>query len=108
MVYTYAPLAIYVVSSLLLYFETCLITSALDHVRRRPHTFNQSLIVYCLLMPLLLLPVVPVVLMFSLDQRGVATTQSLVYAGIVWIAGLSTAVPAYWYATRPIRAQVSS
>lgn len=99
----YVPITVYLVSAVLLYVQTCMITSALDHIRHRPHRLQQTICVYCLLAPILVTPIVPIVLLLNLDSAGQAQSSTLVYAGALWAAGLFAALPAYWYATRPVR-----
>ena len=94
------PLAIYVVSAVLLYTETCLIASALDRLRHAPHNRRRNTAIFLLIIPLLLLPVIPVILLLTLDYDYRVTTRTLSYAVLLWLTGLCSAVPAYLYARR--------
>ncbi len=94
------PLGIYFVSACLLYLETCLIASAMAHLRHAPHGGRRNLAVLLLLVPLVLLPAVPIVLLFTLDYDCRATPRTLLYAVVLWVVGLGSAIPAYLYAKR--------
>ncbi len=94
------PLAVYVISALLLLLETSLVSAALQHLRGMPHTPGTRFALACLLAPLVLLPLVPVVFLMTLDFKGKATPDGYVYAAIIWLGGIIAALPSYWYLTR--------
>jgi hypothetical protein len=94
------PFGIYFISALLLCFETWLIASATDLLRHAPVDGRRTVAMLMMLVPLILLPAVPVVLLCTLDYDCRATTRTLSYAILLWVAGLATSVPAYLYARR--------
>ncbi|MBD3240777.1 MAG: hypothetical protein GF331_09350 [Chitinivibrionales bacterium] len=100
MVVVMVPLAIYVISALLLFLETFLVSAALQHIRGMPHGFGTRIALACLLAPLVLLPLVPVVFLMTLDFKGKATPEGFVYAAVIWLGGIISALPSYWYLTR--------
>lgn len=100
MVVVMVPLAVYLVSALLLFLETSLVSAALQHMRGLPYTWGTRLALTCLLAPLILLPLVPVVFLMTLDFKGKATPEGFVYAALIWLGGIIAALPSYWYLTR--------
>jgi hypothetical protein len=94
------PLAIYAISALLLYVETWLISSAMEHLARAPHGMRRRIAITLLLVPLLMLPAVPIVLLLSLDYDCRITIRTVAFAASMWLLGLLSAIPAYLYAKR--------
>ena len=100
MVTIIVPLVVYVVSALLLFLETFLVSGALERLQGLPYTPGRRLAMFFLLIPLVLLPLVPVVFLLTLDFKGKATPQGYVYMAVIWLGGLVAALPSYWYLTR--------
>ena len=94
------PILIYVVSALLLYVETCMITSAMDSLRYVNRALYRRTALCLLLIPLLLLPAVPAIMLLTLGYNCMASVRTLGYACALWALGLAAALPAYWYAKR--------
>ena len=94
------PLAIYVISAVLLFMETSLVSRALEHVQRVPDSSTRTVAMACLLLPLILLPLVPLVYLLTLDLKGQSTPESFIYTTAIWAGGIIAALPSYWYLTR--------
>jgi hypothetical protein len=108
MIVILVPIAVYIVSALLLFLETSLVTSALHHLQGLPNTAGRRIAMGLLLMPLVLMPLVPVVFLFTLDFKGKATPQGYVYMTLIWLGGIIAALPSYWYLTHRSRKKKDS